>query len=337
MFVPHLSRGGHPARKRQAFTLVELLVVIAIIGVLVALLLPAVQAAREAANRMQCSNNLKQIGLATHNFHDTYRRFPPGGLFPTLPPATGTSGEDQSIGTLPFILPFMEQTAVWDKINEQLDTNIDHYPGITYAGNTKTIGHWAYVGSSWAAGQTKISAFECPSASPYDNQQLFTKFYTTVNSVTGTVWGIPYQEVGRTNYASCAGGLGHANGNTGGWALYKGIFWPRSKNKMASVIDGTSNTMLYGEVLGGVDSANKKQLFYAFPWMGMGAMPMAWGMPKPHSQPSWTQWGAAHPGGINVVLADGAVRVLNPQIEGYYFQAFTGMSDGVINKNAVFE
>jgi prepilin-type N-terminal cleavage/methylation domain-containing protein len=104
-------------RRRFGFTLVELLVVIAIIGVLVALLLPAVQAAREAARRSQCTNNLKQIALATHNFHDTYKVFPPGllGMRVGPNPHPGPS-LDQGIGVLPFLMPFMELNNVRDRI-----------------------------------------------------------------------------------------------------------------------------------------------------------------------------------------------------------------------------
>src|SRR6188508_2541824 len=108
-------------RKSPAFTLVELLVVIAIIGVLVALLLPAVQSARESARRMQCANNLKQLGLAAHGFHDINNRFPPGTLGPTpiysRTQFSSTAGGHQLLGTLAHLLPYMEQINVYSLIN----------------------------------------------------------------------------------------------------------------------------------------------------------------------------------------------------------------------------
>ena len=98
---------------RKAFTLVELLVVIAIIGILIALLLPAVQAAREAARRSQCTNNLKQIGIALHNYHDTFKVFPPGGLWYTN--STGNANWVRNRGSmLLHILPFVEQQSLYD-------------------------------------------------------------------------------------------------------------------------------------------------------------------------------------------------------------------------------
>ena len=122
-------------RKREAFTLVELLVVIAIIGILVALLLPAIQAAREAARRTQCRNNLKNIGLAIHNFHDTYKFFPTGGTFPNPDidnylRDTGTQANkvlrkgpangplEQGLGWLYQILPFLEEGSVQSLIHQ---------------------------------------------------------------------------------------------------------------------------------------------------------------------------------------------------------------------------
>jgi prepilin-type N-terminal cleavage/methylation domain-containing protein/prepilin-type processing-associated H-X9-DG protein len=102
-----MCKGGG-VRRTPGFTLVELLVVIAIIGVLVALLLPAVQAAREAARRAQCSNNLKQLGLALHNYHDTHKSLPPGWL--------NVAGNNNFMGWGTYILPFMEQSALHDQM-----------------------------------------------------------------------------------------------------------------------------------------------------------------------------------------------------------------------------
>src|SRR5436190_13039206 len=104
---------------RRAFTLVELLVVIAIIGVLVALLLPAVQAAREAARRSSCGNNVKQLGLALHNYHDTNRKFPMAGYL-TAPPVTTSSSLPFHHTWLTSLLPFMEQQALYDNTNMML-------------------------------------------------------------------------------------------------------------------------------------------------------------------------------------------------------------------------
>ncbi|HMC10910.1 MAG TPA: DUF1559 domain-containing protein [Pirellulaceae bacterium] len=113
----------HPVLSRRAFTLVELLVVIAIIGVLVALLLPAVQAAREAARRMNCQSNLKQIGVALHNHHDVRLAFPPGAV------NTGNNGTDTFTTWSIEILPYMEQKALYERYNQTaLNCNAANLP-----------------------------------------------------------------------------------------------------------------------------------------------------------------------------------------------------------------
>lgn len=141
--LPNRSQASVPARK-SGFTLVELLVVIAIIGVLIALLLPAVQQAREAARRMQCSNNLKQLGLALHNYHDTYGSF--------VPRATGTtSGSTQNNGRLNGLiplLPFVEQSAMFDRIAAG-DASKPPYGGNTW--------------ESWGPWNVCPEMYRCPS------------------------------------------------------------------------------------------------------------------------------------------------------------------------------
>src|SRR4051812_26926311 len=155
------SPGSRCAALKRGFTLVELLVVIAIIGVLVALLLPAVQSARESSRRAMCTNNLKQIGLANQAFYDANGRFPPGqlGPFPVADQATYQAqiNNHQSIGALAFLLPYFEQNAINSLI--ATDMSIDAVKP-----------WWGSSGSSTTAARNRLKMLTCPSTMLYGPQ-----------------------------------------------------------------------------------------------------------------------------------------------------------------------
>ncbi len=202
--------------KRRGFTLVELLVVIAIIGILVALLLPAVQAAREAARRMSCSNNMKNLALAFHNYHDTYKKFP---LYTNrLVGATRTCSHWEGFSAHSLILPFMEQMPLYDQIeSRKKSVNVD-------------IG-WRDPANFDALRRIRIGAFVCPSD----------------GSKSGA-------DTGNCSYAvseGCALGWDGLNArNNGIFGRETGF-----ERGMQDVNDGTSNTILMGEqLLGDHDS-----------------------------------------------------------------------------------
>lgn len=231
--------------KSSAFTLVELLVVIAIIGVLVALLLPAVQAAREAARRMQCANNLKQYGLALHNYHDTFKIFPPallnGGRFAggAAAPPTATSRYPEGVrnhtGWL-FLLPFIEMQTVHTQINFNVATNLSNPnaggPAVTTGTNDLITGR-------------RYKIFECPShpaAGEFRNEGG-TVFYAAVN-------------LHRTSYFFSAGHTTDYNDNwnmPGGLSNDKrrGAFGNNQGAKIADITDGTANSIAIGEGMSG--------------------------------------------------------------------------------------
>ncbi|MFN3150305.1 DUF1559 domain-containing protein [Bremerella sp.] len=201
---------------RRAFTLVELLVVIAIIGVLVALLLPAVQQAREAARRMQCTNNLKQLGLAMHNHHDTFGALPPLGNIAV----DGNWGGNRAYAWTIYILPYIEQTALNDNIRSQAEG-----PGLPSP--------WSTANNTWENQNWKvdIDGFICPSDSPPTDRG---------------------ESPSLLNYKVCVGDDYHQNHfqPSNQSRDNRGIFQIDRKLNFSAVTDGLSNTVLLGEIAG---------------------------------------------------------------------------------------
>lgn len=300
-------------KKREAFTLVELLVVIAIIGILVALLLPAVQAAREAARRMQCSNNLKQLGLALHNYHDSHKTFPPGWIEPDAPqaafrqiPQWGWSG---------MILPYLEQTPVYDTIDK--------------AGNTPmSVIFGTPIQVMVDAMQKPIASFKCPSdVAPKLN--------------TGRAFDMPRRNVGRypvatSNYVgnNSSWTMGSGRNRTG---LFRAV---NSTNRRGNTVairditDGTSNTIALAERRWQYYKHDTRQIrlaraavvFGVTRWNNSGrgrSDQVCTARPKLNFTGNNLNVGrrgasSMHPGGAMFCLADGSVRFISETIEHDY-------------------
>jgi prepilin-type N-terminal cleavage/methylation domain-containing protein len=198
---------------RSGFTLVELLVVIAIIGILVALLLPAIQAAREAARRTQCTNHLKQIGVAIHNFHDTYRMLPPTH--------TGGAPPNDRYGTwFVVILPFLEQQSLYDEFDLTQTWDVGRNPGAA------------------ALREASLATYLCPSRrSGVQQSNNAPQVGATSDYAAGSV--------ASNNYQWQHQGMGVLFGSMIG-AERSGASW-KPRTKFASVIDGLSNTLFIGE------------------------------------------------------------------------------------------
>ena len=225
---------------RTGFTLVELLVVIAIIGILVGLLLPAVQAAREAARRMSCSNNFKQIGIGLHNYHAAYKQLPmnAGGT-----PDAGRGGDNSNYMWLSWMvgtLPFIEQQGLWDQVSNPFNKNRDgsiRAPGTEYPAMGPNPWHENY--QPWL---TQIPTYRCPSdpTQPTSSRVAFSNYAACAGDAffEQATGGIDDQ--GRP---STAGGWGEEDGER--WA--RGIFRGRHFTKFRDIKDGLSNTIMCGE------------------------------------------------------------------------------------------
>lgn len=295
--------------ERRGFTLVELLVVIAIIGILVALLLPAVQAAREAARRMQCSNNLKQMGLACHNYMDTYSGdFPPGAYY--QPTKKGSHSFAVAM------LPYLEQRALYDRYDFSVDP--------LHANNV-------------AVRRTQVDAFFCPSfdgaplhtsANAYSDGALFT-----YQGIAGVYYNDPALDKGGTTVS-----FGNIPNN--------GVFRYDGPRRAAEVTDGLSNTVMIGEYVhrdcSGVNSGIPGNVRVWIPGTieasdkGLYSIKVIYQDPINSRRDRVTEgvpfnhlpFGSKHPGGANFSVADGSVKFLPETISFDVYRAVATINGG---------
>ena len=299
--------------RRRAFTLVELLVVIAIIGVLVGLLLPAVTSSREAARRTQCQNNLRQLGLAAQQYHNAKDMFPPGNLgppsdFETIPPY-----EDQLVGPIPYLLPYIEEGNIRDRIEVQID-NVD-----------ARAKPWWTSEPTWAIAQAKIPLLLCPTEDHDDSAQgtiIAMKIHINglkVHLTTATIANDKGGEaLGHTNYVGSAGFVGDAMGYLE--HRYRGIFRNRSRTKFASIRDGESNTLLFGETLGRMQDGERMDFLS---WMASGTMPTAAGL----NVKNHISFSSLHSEQIMACFVDASVHAINTNIDALVLRRLSGMRD----------
>lgn len=322
---------SHSLRRTTAFTLVELLVVIAIIGVLIALLLPAVQQAREAARRMQCTNHIKQLGLAVHNYHDTFGKLPYNAS-PKLP-TTGTTVY-RGASWFTRLLPFLEQTAAFDQLVFSGDWTHQDIPNP----NTNVLSGFV------------VSGLHCPS-SPLPETATWDKHGVAYVVQRANYVGIKGSAIqgGTTNVTSPA-----THRSMYGSAYYNGVITDLDPDynaraiKFAAITDGTSNTLFVSEqsdfqydgtdkfdctssgywggawASGGSNSWSHNVTVLRYP---IGAYKGTGNTAAYNSNVALT---SAHPGGAMGGLTDGSVRFVSETVNFATLTALCDREDGAV-------
>ncbi|MBX9578771.1 MAG: DUF1559 domain-containing protein [Gemmataceae bacterium] len=303
---PHQpAHAGRPPRR--AFTLIELLVVIAIIATLIGLLLPAVQKVREAAARMSCQNNLKQVALAAHSYETANGVLPPGTLFQLRPADKYDPARNQGVGVLAHLLPYLEQGNVFGVLMSGM-------PG-DYLSPKASYPDLSGFPGPWSAAQAKVKTFLCPS----DTADAVSNATYSVLDGTGALkmwgWGSPYgTALGKTNYLGVSG---YAD-TLPKYDQYVGLLANRSEVTLAQATarDGLSNTLMFGEALGDAEGLPRA---YARAWVYAGTLPTGYaGIPEPKNPAGWAGFGSRHPGVVQFALGDGSVKKLPKYITGGY-------------------
>jgi len=320
--------------RRPGFTLVELLVVIAIIGVLIALLLPAVQAAREAARRTQCANNLKQLGLGIHNYHDTWKRIPSAGQNWAAP----------AIGWHVRILPFCEQLALYEQVNFKLPDAAQSPIQI----NSDT------ANPIYQPARTRQVPYElCPDDVPALNYDWAQSSYggclgaQRTPSADGNCNDFLTADV---HYDSSHGFADHGNTTTPSHisGVFGRLLW--EMGSFGTLRDGTANTFFVGEIVGecvdhdgGWWHYNAKPNAHASTAVPLNtfttcansqqeATRRRWFHPACIAKNNWNfSWGfrSYHPAGANFLMGDGSVQFINTEIAYPIYFAYGGKNDGL--------
>lgn len=319
------------AGTRRGFTLIELLVVISIIAVLVSLLLPAVQQAREAARRTQCRNNLKQLGLAIHNYHDAFGTFPIGNLYRGEPSGDYGPQVNASSGwsMFAYILPYIDLANDYNRLNFSFPDRCD---AAQKAMETAAPGSWP--------GNIARSVFSCPSdpnsGRGYGKSSGTGAYLLAVNNnAVGSYLGV----AGKTFNWDCGQGAlwGGECSDTSG---YEGLFFNNSRIRIQEITDGTSNTIAIGER--GIDNT----LSYGWPLCAAGYTPLYSGRrqhvldtgagffkrdPKgPQDGPQNDGFWSHHDGGAIFLISDGSVRFLSYNMNNDTYQALSSRRSGEV-------